>query len=659
MRSLHSTMNKIAVHFDSAGLEKKHSKTSSPSCSDNWMYQDRLQIVPGSGSDIIAVGKRVAGRAKGTGIVRLWYSGDHIVPPARLDAVSTMEEGVQVLFYSPTNHGFERRVVKVDNKLDFLFIMDTKDKNKGNPPFAVRITQIIRLADATDALKICEGNGIIDKTMSLENVLAVQFSTDPEVVLPPLDKVFVFLSAPQQQLRECIELCIHERFQRPIEADFPKQENKTSMVRELAGGMNRKLAEVNGAILEDISQVFDNACPDLILQVLLKPDNTPLTLRARNVDKQRCYDTIGQMVGGTEYYVQPLDQTRLAFTLRDIVSLKEWAGRIHSAFKNRFWDFINEPKFLAASIPPDAEFQNVVKSAAQQAERREPDAKSKDMGQRLGEASARSSIKALQNFLELEGEYSTLLLRAEGVSRTAGKVSRITLGGLSLTSERKKKRYHDTSDNPISQNELILPATTSRSVSPAPASELSLASASRSVSPAPACSRSVSPAPSVPQEFPLSARSDASDPLRSGVEEIQPVVKSTGVTAPEERPALALLGAALAENTRSAPVFQSASSQPAPFGTGMGLPVFGGRGDSAPPSLDPSPSPSPATHSRDFSPGPPDNIADELDSGQPLVKPKKVQQCGPGLALGENCVLGRRANAGCAGAGAGEACIVQ
>merc|ERR1719386_429648 len=71
-------------------------------------------------------------------------------------------------------------------------------------PVTVRVSQVTRCLGGDDALRVCYAHDIQDSHLTQDSCVVVVHGEAASEV-PPLDKVLVFMAAPQQHLKKCID----------------------------------------------------------------------------------------------------------------------------------------------------------------------------------------------------------------------------------------------------------------------------------------------------------------------------------------------------------------------------------------------------------------------------------------------------------------------
>lgn len=117
-----------------------------------------------------------------------------------LDAI---QSGLPVTQWDSRARAFCKRILKADMGLQFLFITGAED----GTVTAIRLGQIVCFYEGEDAMEICTRTMISSPTLTMKSALVLSMKAAPEGKLPTTD-FFVFSTAPQMNLRSCIEYAI-------------------------------------------------------------------------------------------------------------------------------------------------------------------------------------------------------------------------------------------------------------------------------------------------------------------------------------------------------------------------------------------------------------------------------------------------------------------
>lgn len=388
------------------GGQEVHRNQRAGRSNAGWPWEQRRHIAPGCGPDYIPVGQKN---------VRLWATGNQVANEVKEDPIVTMEEGIPVLLYHPVHHSFERRVLKVDNKLHFMYMLaeaaslhGSAQAGKCQDPITMRLHQICSVWDAADAMRICEACGVSDSHLTIDSAVVVQYG-DKDQPMPSLEKIFVFMAAPQQKLKACIEACWSScGVDVDEDAEVKLKKATTRAQPKVKPKVKGPLARISGVLLRDVKEVFNRDQATFNLQVLLKPDNRPVTIAANTCLPAQAETEALRASTDAGHNLAAIDAARVSFVLRDVSALREWAtGKIPAAFDGKLWDFLPDEKGLGAVVHRNQEFQDAM-----------TELQSMDTGPATdvyGEASVRSSLQALRQLMELETKFADLVDRGRAL----------------------------------------------------------------------------------------------------------------------------------------------------------------------------------------------------------------------------------------------------
>lgn len=408
-----------AQHIASSLIEGDKSKKHRGGSGVVWHWPEHRRAAHGCVEDYIGIGE-------GRGI-RHWHTGNHVIERSP-DPVFMLMEGIPVLFYNPNDRLFERRVLKVDNTLSFLYVLIDPAGMKGGlhagegGPVTLRLNKILNVWAGTEAMRIADDLAVEDPHLSIDSSVVVQFG-DKEQQTPSLDKVFLFMTAPQQHLQMSIQACVQAERRANSSvvetAAKPALESARDPLQKAGASTAKKNHEqqldtrrVNGVVLRELSPIFDRSAEGMDLQVLLRPDNTPVSLKlVADIDLEDSDSIVRRAALDANHHFAPIDCARISFVHRDVASLREWATvRLPGVFGGKLWTYVQDPRTLQAVVPQDEGFRE----AAEQTKRTLACSPRIDAG-RFWEQSVRSSWKALQHMMQLEADFAMIIERGKAL----------------------------------------------------------------------------------------------------------------------------------------------------------------------------------------------------------------------------------------------------
>jgi hypothetical protein len=144
--------------------------------------------------------------------IRLFRTGNLGEGPPE-NPVERVQQGMPVLYYAPERASggkFEQRVLKVDDQMDFLYVMvdsaSTMGRKYGDSnPIVLKVDQIADVHGTGDALDICHERKIFDSHLTSESAVVLELK--PWDGADPKELFVFFIAPPQQHLRVCLLAC--------------------------------------------------------------------------------------------------------------------------------------------------------------------------------------------------------------------------------------------------------------------------------------------------------------------------------------------------------------------------------------------------------------------------------------------------------------------
>jgi len=140
--------------------------------------------------------------------LRLPMNGRLAAAEKPITPVAALQQGLPVLLYVPDSKSFEQRVVKVDNRLTFLYVLvGGAGKEKQSQPIVVGLNQIWSVREGVNALALCEIHDIKDENLTSESAVVVEVGQHRPEQDPPMQDLLIFCTPPKLRLRERILAC--------------------------------------------------------------------------------------------------------------------------------------------------------------------------------------------------------------------------------------------------------------------------------------------------------------------------------------------------------------------------------------------------------------------------------------------------------------------
>mmetsp|Transcript_65416 Transcript_65416/g.182002 ORF Transcript_65416/g.182002 Transcript_65416/m.182002 type:complete len:365 (-) Transcript_65416:119-1213(-) len=306
-------------------------------------------------------------------------------------AVRTLQKGVPVLFLKPGCSTFSRRVVKVDDGLSFLFIVDgLSRRDSRDAPVAVALQHISRVVDKAEALQYCRSFGLSAGSITRDSVNVVYVkcghkSSDKE-------KALIILAAPSKELRWHIETAcaVAANTKRPLDASF--------------GVHSRR--HVDTIQLADVWSIFLDDARDVCVTVSFRGGGDARTVRMP-VDSKVSWCMAEATRVQQEECLAPVDVERLALALQEALLLRRWAEHVAGIVGDGWYKSFMSEESAVDSLDPIRLLAEACGEAAPRIILMESGHVCKneaDPKVHLGQAASRASELACSLLVELETE---------------------------------------------------------------------------------------------------------------------------------------------------------------------------------------------------------------------------------------------------------------
>jgi len=167
--------------------------------------------------------------AEGGGNVRIWTKARNMIEGVESDPIQSIKDGIPVLYFLGDDDGFHKRFLKVDSRLNFVYILthnvDVGTKSKemrglGIPPVCMKIHLINNVLAGATARSFAEEHCIEPPSIGgskswkdLESSLVIVHYDEDEAKArertlgqaPDRDHLLFFLASAQQRVKYCLE----------------------------------------------------------------------------------------------------------------------------------------------------------------------------------------------------------------------------------------------------------------------------------------------------------------------------------------------------------------------------------------------------------------------------------------------------------------------
>jgi len=317
-----------------------------------------------------------------------------------------MKEGVMVLHYSADCNQFERKLLKVDDQLRFMYLLDGQSKALANVNsklasiVTIPLHHIKHVYAMDEAMRICEENGLDTEAMNLHIDSAFAMFVDSDVTkeapdldeeMVPIDKAYIFMAAPQQELRRCIQSC----------KDFNEG---TSL--EHSGNATAAL-RVDQVQLQDVEELLSKETGDFKFDISFRGQHS---LRTVMVFVEVCdKPDLGGLQDKLSAELLPIDLSRVYFVIQDSITLRRAILSMSTLlFRKGVTKFVTDWGEIARPLPDELNVSEALEEAA--VIWRMLSSNAADYADcHYNECSTRATITALKHMFQLEKDFSDLL----------------------------------------------------------------------------------------------------------------------------------------------------------------------------------------------------------------------------------------------------------
>ncbi|CAE6938932.1 unnamed protein product [Symbiodinium sp. CCMP2592] len=277
-----------------------------------------------------------------------------------VDPLEVMQVGRHVLYYNPKARRFESRVVKIDEQLSFLFVLQEGTLKE---PFAARLYEVDEVVTSTRAMQICEELDLSDEYLMESTAVVVthtRSSKDRENLLNH-DKVMVFVAPPAMKLVDHIAACV----------ELSKLKFSAGADDEEGVRLKDTGRYLDAARIGNCAAIFFHYSTGVELEFTLRP--------ADSVEERQDYESkmpITHMISFPIEYgsvkmeinklldrlgiLPALDLTRLSLVMYEMVIHRHWIHPHMKLFPGGMYEFMHDRNGLQAHFNVSAEVQSQI-----------------------------------------------------------------------------------------------------------------------------------------------------------------------------------------------------------------------------------------------------------------------------------------------------------
>ncbi|CAE7763429.1 unnamed protein product [Symbiodinium necroappetens] len=277
-----------------------------------------------------------------------------------VDPLEAMQVGRHVLYYNPKARRFESRVVKIDEQLSFLFVLQEGTLKE---PFAARLYEVDEVVTSTRAMQICEELDLSDEYLMESTAVVVthtRSAKDRENLLNH-DKVMVFVAPPAMKLVAHIAACV----------ELSKLKFSAGADDEEGVRLKDTGRYLDAARIGNCAAIFFHYSTGVELEFTLRPADSveerqdyeskmpithmisfPIEYAGVKIEINKLLDRLG--------ILPALDLTRLSLVMYEMVIHRHWIHPHMKLFPGGMYEFMHDRNGLHAHFNVSAEVQSQI-----------------------------------------------------------------------------------------------------------------------------------------------------------------------------------------------------------------------------------------------------------------------------------------------------------
>lgn len=300
--------------------------------------------------------------------MRLHRTGKSKVGPAKV-----LQIGLPVLICNPSDHNFEHRILKTDNRKTYLYFLKSLGKDgRRQDPITIKLLEIEKVLGGSEAMRICQANSVRHHSLDARSVVILQ-NGKSDTETPVFEKITILVAPPAMELQKLIELLMHEVAPRAA-SQGPAGGVAAVAATSLVGGKKAtKAAEedqepeywwgLDAVRIKEQAKVFDEN-PQADLELRLKPLNDK-GLPGKGIQVQNF--TVGSMLASAKHEslmqgtnaelvelqaargaMRPLDKVRLRLVIHEIALFTTWSSVVTEVFvkEGGLFKFLTDPRSI-------------------------------------------------------------------------------------------------------------------------------------------------------------------------------------------------------------------------------------------------------------------------------------------------------------------------
>eukprot|EP00747_Dinoflagellata_sp_TGD_P016528 gnl/TRDRNA2_/TRDRNA2_125174_c0_seq1.p1 gnl/TRDRNA2_/TRDRNA2_125174_c0~~gnl/TRDRNA2_/TRDRNA2_125174_c0_seq1.p1 ORF type:complete len:608 (+),score=120.79 gnl/TRDRNA2_/TRDRNA2_125174_c0_seq1:54-1877(+) len=401
-----------------------------------WYYTDRSQWHIGvRDQDYFEVGEDKC--------IRLWLPWEEIQEGPPDDPLIMLQDGMPIVYYNPEKKIYERRVLKIDDRVNFLYVLPDNhnqtrsagqvEKNGSQDAVAIRLHQIVDVKERTEAMDIVRNLELeIDDSLNDDTAIVIVHQGHKYEPVGSIESIILLITAPRQHLKEVLDSIseVKPRFmytQDGHEVAPPKgDDDAPDAVEDTKEGEHHHNRHSLGSIaLMDTHAIFDERTPFFDVRFHFRPTGETFQ---HHVKLKLVPGEVHTEVRGVRKEAESkgkrltdVDLARLTVVLYDLIDLRKLATTFApEVLRHRIFRYVTDGPGLKCIVPQDQSFQTVseqvdvkMKLITEKRVKRELEEADNphiaNVNEVLAEACISSILISVKQMLELETEYFNIV----------------------------------------------------------------------------------------------------------------------------------------------------------------------------------------------------------------------------------------------------------
>lgn len=329
------------------------------------------------------------------------------------DLVEELRVGISVLHYGKHAQCFERKLLKADEELRFLYLMtppppegkpkvrSAEDKKTKAPPVTVPLGHIRRIFAMADALHICEKNGLDSKDLELDTTFVllvdhaeterekpVDLDGDP----PDMDHIVILVCSLERKL-----------------SDYIQRVKDFSDGIETGDSTHHMRVDTVGLVEHD--ELLDKEAISFKFDISYRNEKVLRTVHvfSEHIDSQ----DLGGVMKKLTAELLPSDLARVRFVIQDAVALRRClTTQLNEIAVRGVMRFVNDWSRIQRALGPDVNLADPIEEA-EALNRVSEDHSTENANAYYQEVGTRAVLKCLKLMFEVEKDAQALVYNTD------------------------------------------------------------------------------------------------------------------------------------------------------------------------------------------------------------------------------------------------------